>query len=58
MEILLLNEAGEGYVPGARSRVLPPLTADVLARFVEGGLTSSRPAWMRSVRSWVRGQGD
>ena len=54
----MLNEAGEGYVPGARSRVLPPLTADVLARFVEGGLTSSRPAWMRSVRSWVRGQGD
>lgn len=55
MEILLLNEAGEGYVAGARSRVLPPLTADVLARSVEGGLTSSRPARMRSVRSWARG---
>jgi hypothetical protein len=58
MEILLLNEAGEGYVAGARSRVLPPLIADVLARSVEGGLTSSRPARMRSVRSWARGQED
>jgi hypothetical protein len=30
------------------------LTSDVLARFVEEGLTTERPAWVRRVRQWAR----
>lgn len=53
-EILLLNEIGAGYEASAGSRVLPPLTADDLARMVEGGLKRRRPEWVREVRAWVR----
>jgi len=44
------------YEALAESTVLPLLTTDVLARFVEEGLTTGRPAWVRGVRQWVRGQ--
>ncbi len=55
-EILgLRGEAGgEGYEPLPESRVLPPLTNDVLARFVEGGRTKEPATWARAVREWAR----
>jgi hypothetical protein len=55
IEILGLDLAGgEGYEAIAESRALSPLTNDVLARFIEEGLTSRRPAWVREVREWAR----
>ncbi len=50
------REDGEGYYYAevTESIALPLLTNDVLARFVEEGLTSSYPAWVRQVREWAR----
>jgi len=42
------------YEALAESTVLPPLTSDMLTRFVEEGLRTGRPAWVRGVRQWVR----
>ena len=53
MEVLELR-GEEGYEATSESGVLPPLTNDVLTRFVEEGLTSRRPDWVRKVRAWAR----
>lgn len=53
-EILVLDEAGTGYVKSVDSRVLSLLASDSLAHLVEEGLTSKRPAWVRRVREWAR----
>ena len=45
---------GNQYVEDAASRVLPPLTADVLSSFVGASWTQGRTVWMRAVRAWVR----
>ena len=52
MEILELRE--EAYETMPVSGVLPPLTSDVLTRFIEEGLTTRRPDWARKVREWAR----
>lgn len=54
MEILKRDQAGEGYEPAAVSAFLPALTSEVLTRFVEEGLATSRPAWARKLRGWAR----
>jgi Uma2 family endonuclease len=54
MEMFGLRGDELRYETLAESTVLPPLTTDVLARFVEEGLTTERPAWVRSVRQWAR----
>jgi Uma2 family endonuclease len=54
MEMFGLRSEELRYEVLAESIVLPPLTTDVLARFVEEGLTTGRPAWVRQVRQWVR----
>lgn len=53
-EMLVLGKAGDAYETATASTVLPPLTSDVLARFVKRGLTTSYPAWAREVRWWAR----
>ena len=57
--ILGLQDEGEGYAESAGSRFLPALTRAYLERFVEDGLRTRRPAWIRSVREWARrGRGE
>ncbi len=56
MEMFGLRGDELRYEMLAESTVLPPLTGDVLARFVEEGLTTERPAWVRGVRQWARGR--
>ena len=51
MRILGLKDGA--YVERPASLALPPLTNDVLTRFVGGGAKLGRRAWMREVREWV-----
>lgn len=50
-EILVLK--GESYEAAGASLAFPLLTREALARFVERGLKTRRPAWTREVREWV-----
>lgn len=43
-----------GYELIHESRVLSPLTGEVLARFVEGGRKKEPAVWAREVREWAR----
>lgn len=56
MEILGLRSEESRYEAITESIVLPPLTSDVLARFVEEDLTMRRPTWVRAVREWAQDQ--
>ncbi len=53
--IILLLHRGE-YRSVATSAALPILTGDVLTHFVAQSKTLKRTAWLRALRSWVRGQ--
>jgi hypothetical protein len=46
---------GEEYIEVAGSRTLPPLTGEVLSRFVEESTSLDIVTWMRRVREWSRG---
>jgi Uma2 family endonuclease len=46
----------ERYVESASSRVLPPVTADVLNRLLVDRRSMKRAEWKRSIRSWLREQ--
>ncbi|MBA3414961.1 MAG: Uma2 family endonuclease [Chloroflexia bacterium] len=50
---ILLLEA-ETYREMPRSRVLPLLTSEDLARFLAESRVQRRPEWLRSVRAWAR----
>lgn len=51
----VVDETGEGeYAEVAESAMLPHLTCEALARFVERGLTMSYPAWVREIRRWAQ----
>jgi Uma2 family endonuclease len=54
LEILSRNIAGDGYETVAGSAFLPSLTSGDLTRFVEEGLTTRRPTWVRRMRDWAR----
>jgi Uma2 family endonuclease len=54
LEILSRNSAGDGYETVAGSAFLPSLTGEDLTRFVEEGLTTRRPTWVRRMREWAR----
>ena len=56
MEMFGLRGEELHYEALAESIVLPPLTSDVLSRFVEEGLKTKRPTWVRRVREWARSQ--
>lgn len=53
-QVQIFELRGQGYEVVSESTVLPPLTSDELARFVEEGLTTRRPVWVRAVRQWAR----
>ncbi len=53
-EILGLNRAGEGYDTIPESRALSTLTAGALARFIEAGLTTRYPHFVREMRGWAQ----
>jgi len=53
-QLQILGLRGQDYEAIIESTVLPPLTSDVLARFVEEGLKTRRPVWVRRVREWAR----
>jgi Uma2 family endonuclease len=55
-QLQILGLHGQDYEAITESTVLPPLTSDVLARFVEEGLKTRRPSWVRRVREWARSQ--
>lgn len=54
-EILVLSTDSVGYHAAAESPSLPSLTSEVLARFLEEGLSTPYPAWARAVREWAQG---
>lgn len=56
MEMFGLRGEELHYEAITESIVLPPLTSDLLARFVEDGLQTRRPVWVRGVREWARSQ--
>ena len=56
--VTILRLAGEAYVAAAESAALPPLTGEVLSRFVAASKTQPRTAWLRALRAWARGQGE
>ena len=47
---------GETYRETSESRVLPPLTAEVLTRFLSRSGETRRLLWVREVREWARQQ--
>jgi Uma2 family endonuclease len=57
LRILRRRADGGGYDEVATSRALPPLTADVVNRWLAESQRKPRTAWLRGVRSWVRAQG-
>jgi len=54
--VTILHLIGESYVADSRSRALPALTSDVLARFVVERLFTKRAEWLQSVQAWIRAQ--
>lgn len=56
-EILVLNEAGEGYETVPKSSVLHHLKVEDLRRLIERGRELGHPAWVREVRRWAQGRG-
>jgi len=54
--LTVLRNDGEEFRPIGASIELPPLTADVLTRFVASERNSPSTAWLRDVRAWVRTQ--
>ena len=50
---IFVLEAGE-YVEAGESAAMPPLTAGVLARFIEESASLGSTSWMRRVREWAR----
>ena len=55
-QLQILGLRDQDYEAIIESTVLPPLTSHVLSRFVEEGLQTRRPAWVRRVRQWARSQ--
>lgn len=53
--LAILRLDGTDYAEVAESKVLPPLTEDVLSGFVERGKSMRRTAWLKEVRKWARG---
>lgn len=47
---------GDGYHESPDSRALPPLTSDVLTRFLAESRTMLSPAWFQAVSDWAREQ--
>lgn len=54
--VAIFHLVGESYVTDPRSRWLPALTSDVLARFVAERLFTKRAVWLRSVQAWLQTQ--
>jgi Uma2 family endonuclease len=54
VSILVLE--GDAYRPVPASRVLPPLTDDVLTRFLLQSREQRRLEWIRGLRAWAREQ--
>ncbi len=56
--VTVLRLDGDDYRETAASSVLPPLTADVLARFVNESRLLARTGWLRALRAWIRDRVD
>ena len=56
--VTIFRLADGQYTEVAASAMLPPLTSDVLTRFVVESRTLNRTAWLRAVREWAREQGE
>ncbi|HET7270347.1 MAG TPA: Uma2 family endonuclease [Rubrobacter sp.] len=52
--ITIFTLKNTGYTEAPRSTALPPVTGEVLSRFVEESKTLERTAWTRKVRNWAR----
>ena len=51
---IFLLQAGK-YVPATESLALPPVTAEILTRFLQASRrTKRRSEWLRELRSWAR----
>lgn len=52
--VAVLMLGADDYEEAAESAALPPLTGEVLTRFVAESRSLPRTAWLRGVRGWVR----
>ncbi len=56
--VTIFRLVGDNYVAASQSSAVPALTSDVLAHFVAKRLQTTRAEWLRSVRAWMRAQGE
>lgn len=54
--VMMYRLAGERYVEVAHSVVLPLLTSEHAARFLEKRQQGPSTVWLRTVRAWARDQ--
>jgi Uma2 family endonuclease len=52
--VYLSRLKGNGYRSTSTSQALPPLTSDVLTRFLAQSRILARNAWVQSIRAWIR----
>ncbi|MGH2617983.1 MAG: Uma2 family endonuclease [Thermomicrobiales bacterium] len=55
--VTILQLGDNGYVEVEVSAALPPLTSEILTRFLVASQTLRRTVWIRQVRDWARALG-
>lgn len=45
---------GKKYIETAESRALPPVTGEILTRFLTQSQTEKRSVWLKKLREWIR----
>jgi Uma2 family endonuclease len=54
--VAILRLAGNGYREERLSVALPPLTSEILTRFLAESRSQKRTVWVRQIREWAREQ--
>ena len=54
--VIILQLAGREYEEVAASAALPPLTGEIVSRFMNESRSMRRTAWVRHLREWARVQ--
>lgn len=50
----ILVREGEAYRESPASAALPPLTSEILTRFMNEASAARRTEWVRRIREWAR----
>jgi len=51
--LVIFVRDGDAYRESAQSHALPPLTSDIVTRFMAESRSLSRPDWIRTVTAWA-----